>query len=252
MHVWTKKQIAIGAAVAGLALAASTGPAYAATAVVTVNGNDNPYLAGQAAGVSFNANDSAPNQSPALALTGFDTTQALTFTAVGGFGIVAGQTPTGPDGFGAGISMLESALGIAGSAIVRPAALVGVFMGDTVNSGPAPEMNNTSTDSPTFSPLLHQIFFIGDGRTGGVGSPVQQFFAPEGATRLFLGSADVASGSWFDNPGSMVVTIDYAPADVSAVPEASTWAMMIVGFGMLGAASRRRHKRALYPANAGA
>ena len=33
---------------------------------------------------------------------------------------------------------------------------------------------------------------------------------------------------------------DAAPGDVSAVPEPATWAMMIVGFGAVGVASRRR------------
>jgi hypothetical protein len=63
--------------------------------------------------------------------------------------------------------------------------------------------------------MLQQSFFIGDGLTGtGVGS-VQTFIAPEGATRLFLGSMD--GGGWYNNVGSFKVVVETAP-----VPESTT------------------------------
>ena len=54
------------------------------------------------------------------------------------------------------------------------------------------------------------------------------FIVPSGATALFFGLPDAngfngASGFYADNSGSFTVQI-------SAVPEASTWAMMILGF----------------------
>ena len=39
-----------------------------------------------------------------------------------------------------------------------------------------------------------------------------------------------------------MVTINYTPVDVAAaVPEPTTWAMMIMGFGLVGSAMRRRN-----------
>ena len=67
----------------------------------------------------------------------------------------------------------------------------------------------------TLDPQLRQTFFIGDGQTT-VGSIIQQFFVPAGATRLFLGFAD---GDRFqgrpafydDNLGSLTATFSIAP-----------------------------------------
>ena len=58
------------------------------------------------------------------------------------------------------------------------------------------------------------------------------FVVPSGATALFFGLPDAngfngASGFYADNSGSFTVQI-------SAVPEASTWAMMILGFCGVG------------------
>ncbi len=39
----------------------------------------------------------------------------------------------------------------------------------------------------------------------------------------------------YDNNGGLVTSFNIAP-----VPEAATWAMMIAGFAMVGAAARRR------------
>jgi hypothetical protein len=60
---------------------------------------------------------------------------------------------------------------------------------------------------------------------------------PTGATELFLGFADASgfnglSGDYSDNAGSLTVT--------AAVPEPSTWAMMIFGFFGLGFMAYRR------------
>ncbi|QDZ08977.1 PEP-CTERM sorting domain-containing protein [Sphingomonas panacisoli] len=51
------------------------------------------------------------------------------------------------------------------------------------------------------------------------------------------GSLASASGALSPLPGG-----GYGyPAAVSGVPEPATWAMMIMGFGLIGAAMRRRH-----------
>lgn len=92
--------------------------------------------------------------------------------------------------------------------------LVGVFLDDNVPSGTAPtriDVTNAES-SPTVSPQLRQTFFIGDGRTGTNTGDVQQFIAPSGATRLFLGFADGDNltgdpSAYGDNVGSFSITL---------------------------------------------
>lgn len=62
--------------------------------------------------------------------------------------------------------------------------------------------------------------------------------------RFYLQSGEIRSGDFlFGNttpsPG-FNVTWDLSGAKYTAVPEASVWATMVVGFGLVGAASRRR------------
>ena len=225
---------AIALAVGGMASAAS-----AATTIVTVNGNNNPYLAGQANGASA-LGDSAPMQSPTLALTGFAEGSIITFSAVGGFNYSGGVPAASADGDGGLANLAASALGISGAQNVHYNGLVGVFLDDGVNTGAAPASRNDGINFAAIAPELYQIFWIGDGLTGAGTGDVQQFTAPVGATRLFLGSTD--GSGWFNNSGVSMVTINYTPADVAAaVPEPATWAMMIMGFGLVGSAMRRRN-----------
>jgi hypothetical protein len=72
-------------------------------------------------------------------------------------------------------------------------------------------------------------FFIGTSKT---------MVVPTGATELFLGFADASgfngpSGFYSDNSGALTVT-------VAAVPEASSWAMMLMGFFGVGFLAYRR------------
>src|SRR5262249_39763270 len=87
-------------------------------------------------------------------------------------------------------------------------ALIGVFLDDQMpgaSEQPPPSLDERSaTDFTTLSPLLRQVFFIGDGLTG-TGSR-QQFVVPPGAPRLFLGSNDVA-GANNNNTGQFAVLV---------------------------------------------
>ena len=47
----------------------------------------------------------------------------------------------------------------------------------------------------------------------------------------------------YDNAGGVVLSI--APAGVAGVPEPASWALMIGGFGMMGATMRRRQRAAI-------
>lgn len=125
--------------------------------------------------------------------------------------------------------------------------LVGVFLGPGTPSGSGPATINYDSSSvlgPTFSPLLGQIFFIGDGQgTGGT----QTFNVPVGATRLFLGFADgppefgnvpfgtpTNPAAYHDNWGSLTVNIQE-----SLIPEPTTFLLMGLGLVGLGVLRRR-------------
>lgn len=217
-------------------------PAQAATTVVVVSGKDNPFLAGRPDGFACCSGDSAPAHSPALALTGFDSTQPITFSAVGGFSHTGGTPLSTPDGGGSFPMGSFPITGIAGVDGVQLNGLIGVFLPDSVNPGAPPPRRNDGMSFLTLAPELFQIFWIGDGLTGTGTGAVQQFFAPVGATRLFLGSVD--GFGWYNNSGTVTATITYTPASQAAIPEPATWLLLISGFGLVGATARRRVVRA--------
>src|SRR5258708_39468792 len=73
--------------------------------------------------------------------------------------------------------------------------LVGVFVPTGGPSGAAPALLNFAssgigTSFTSLSPLLDQVFHIGDGLTGNDTGTVQQFFVPSGAGTLYLGISD--------------------------------------------------------------
>jgi choice-of-anchor C domain-containing protein len=82
---------------------------------------------------------------------------------------------------------------------------------------------------------------------GSLGAPAwvrQAFsFVATGATTTLSFRADPASSAGFYGPA-----LDNISATVTAVPEPATWTMMFLGFGLAGAALRRRRPRALVAA----
>jgi len=131
-------------------------------------------------------------------------------------------------------------LGISGPLIVPANGLLGVFLDNSVPGGTAPPQRDDGVSFLSLSPLLRQIFWIGDGLTGTGSGTVQTFFAPAGATRLYLGPSD--GFGWFNNSGGATVTINYSPL-IAEVPEPAAWAMMILGFGAIGMAMRARRSK---------
>jgi len=174
-----------------------------------------------------------------------------------------GNTFNGPDGngFATGNTDILSFGGISG--IVHDSKtmfLVGVFLSDQEPTDPAPERLDFSPAqanlalTPTqanfalaaaqtpdiftqLAPLLHQVFFIGDGRTD-TGS-IQQFIVPDNATRLFLGFADALEfgspssqpGHYDDNVGQ-IQAIFTLTSRTTPIPEPNTW--LLLSSGLIG------------------
>ena len=88
---------------------------------------------------------------------------------------------------------------------------------------------------PSYSPLLNQIFFIGDGLTGTGSGSVQDFIVPDGATSLYLAVADSVGGST-GNDG-------YLNVDAEASPEPASFLLLGAGLAVAGLLRRRAARR---------
>jgi hypothetical protein len=178
-------------------------------APLTVPGTADPWLAGMTNGSTASGGDVAPAQSPTLVsnllvIPG----NAISFRVSGGVHFVPGDISP-PDGLlnSTGAHGAHAENGI--SDVQAPwDALLGVFLGpEQPNLSSAPATldfwPSASRDYFSVSPLLKQVFFIGDGLTStGVR---QQVIVPPGATRLFLGPLD--GSGWFNNIGSFSVDV---------------------------------------------
>ena len=218
--------------VAAVALSASA--ALAGSTTVSVAGAMNPNLAGQPGGVPCCGGDSSPDQSPLLVPLAVTGGEVFSFSATG-LTDGAGTGPTGPDGAYT-FSMADYNVGVAPALSVGVLGLVGVFLdGSTPSAGTEPGSLDFSggLNFASLSPGLAQIFWIGDGLTGTGSGATQLFTAPTGAQRLYLGTVD--GFQWNNNTGSYDVTINFS----GGVPEPATWALMIAGVGLTGAALRR-------------
>src|SRR6185369_15068005 len=112
----------------------------------------------------------------------------------------------GSTGFFLNISSFGGVSGNGPSTKVFP--LTGVFLDDTEPVDPAPDrlvFDESTAALESFSPLLRQTFFIGDGLTGTGSGTIQKFYVPARATRLFLGFQDASFGmgqpGYYDDNG---------------------------------------------------
>jgi hypothetical protein len=114
----------------------------------------------------------------------------------------------------------------------------------------------TSTQYPSITGSEFQISYLANTNTlsfvytPGASDPAIHYFAVKQADTfaLFYDAAAITSGSvalsdYFpNNPGYSHITF-FNTGSTGAVPEPATWAMMLLGFGFVGAAMRRRQTR---------
>ena len=187
---------------------------------ISVPGTSNPWLAGMPDGSTASIQDIAPDQSPVL-VTGLDLSLggSLTFRVGGGVSNDPGFSPVAPDGDVIWSHSPGAENGIADAAIPIT-ALVGVFLdGTQPDSSLAPgplDFSSIGTSFTSISPMLKQVFFIGDGLTGAGSGASQTFNIPAGATRLFLGAMD--GYGWWNNIGEFTVEVDHFPSIVIPPP----------------------------------
>lgn len=148
---------------------------------------------------------------------------------------------------GNGSTNINAANGISGIQVNgRQLFLAGVFV-DAANlpSGAAPAKLTyppLSLSAASYTPLLNQAFFIGDGLTGTGTGDVQRFVAPDSANRLLLGFVDGyafrGAPSYFaDNRGAL--TADVAAVTPSPVPLPAAGLLLLGGLAGLGLMRRR-------------
>jgi hypothetical protein len=228
------KKLSMTTAGAALVFIGTVGIAQAATINITVPGTSTPFLAGMPDGsVSSWGTDIAPTNSPVLVGLPVVGGNTFTFTTTGGTSNGPAYPLVGPEGDNSWILSHWSENGI--SNIIAPIdALLGVFLNDDQPnlSSPPGQLDFTTSSSRDFAslnPLLKQVFFIGDGLTSS--NILQEFIAPTGSTRLFLGTHD--GYGWYNNPGSLNVT-------VKSSEQSSTFSLL--GLSVLGLVGMLKRK----------
>lgn len=218
-----------------LAILLSPAMSFAASSNVTVYATQDLWLAGMPSGTAaVRGYDSVPTSSPLQVEGTIYGGEIFSFSASGSTAQSGSSLAYGPDGSTSFAQHeLSSSPYTTGSEngmsnIEAPYdALIGVFLSDDQpNTRSAPPMlnynssvsgYNASRDDTSYSPLLQQVFLVGDGKASG-GIP-QTFAAPAGATRLFIGTMD--SYQWNNNIGLLAVTI--VATDLPPPPPSLAW-----------------------------
>ena len=250
------------AALSAMLAAGSIATAQAASFNVTIDGSDAIFLAGRTDLVIPPANLPWPGGMirhggptpeeiletlpPEISVAPGDVVRVLD-PADGGISFFNAFGPPlyGPDGNGLDGSDLSAFGGISGY-LGPQGALAGVFLGASVPNGAPPARldftpGGLGRDFTSLSPLLGQVFFIGDGQTGG--GVFQEFVAPAGATRFALGIPDGfgfvgAPGAYDDNDGAYRIRV--AINEVPQVPLPAPALLLVTGLAALMRAGLRR------------
>jgi hypothetical protein len=208
----------------------TTASAWGDVVLVSVPGSSDPWLAGMPDGSTASFGDVAPAQSP-VSVTGLNYADGgvLTFQVSGSVNYGGGPPVDPPDGNVNYVVPHASGAENGMSNVLAPVdALMAVFLGPdqpSLSSPPATLSFSTTQqqDYTSLSPLLQQVFYIGDGLTSG--GQTQQIVIPDGATRFFLGTMD--GFGWWNNSGSFSVEVTGPGA--AAVPEPSTFYALALG-----------------------
>jgi hypothetical protein len=185
------------------------GSVQAQSTNVSVAGKAGIWLAGQPPGTSTASGDVAPANSPVeIDLSQFPGAVSLSFVASGGTSQDSNTNSyplVGPDGTSSSYSAppVFDLSGLEGTF----SSLVGAFLDSHATLPPPPRLRfvtQVEKSFATLSPLVQQVFFIGDGLTGqGTGQP-QSFAVPAGADKLYLGLLDTANDN---NVGMLTVAV---------------------------------------------
>tara|TARA_R110000782_G_scaffold167129_4_gene259124 strand:+ start:10506 stop:11150 length:645 start_codon:yes stop_codon:yes gene_type:complete len=121
---------------------------------------------------------------------------------------------------------------------------ISVTFGFTSPTGTSPNMlTGTSTGFYNLNPFSSCFVLGGNGGCGSVvwGAPTVFSFGTTGQFSLNL--SDVS----FNTPGSAIVKGKFKllALDTPPIPEPSTWAMLLLGFGATGYAMRRRQRQSV-------
>lgn len=212
--------------------------AQAGPITISVAATSDPWLAGMPNGSTASSGDVAPAQSPVEVLgLVFSPGSLLRFSAVGSTDHCdagsCGLAPAEGDAIESPTPHLAGAQNGIGDVLAPIDSLIGVFLdAGQPDLTPAPGIaldfsTLASRDFATLAPQLKQPFFIGDGLMNDL-TTVQAFQAPAGASRLFLGTMD--GFGWFNNVGSLRVTVDTA---ASPVPDPGS-TLLLLGMGVVG------------------
>ncbi|HZQ48261.1 MAG TPA: hypothetical protein VFC07_14690 [Verrucomicrobiae bacterium] len=192
----------------GILCATVAGTAF--SAIVTVPGTSDPWLAGMTNGATASSGDVSPAQSPAevigLPIVPGD---LLIFTASGTEANHTNRTSYGSEGNTNNVLAHSAGAQNGISSCTAPIdSLLGVFLRPdlpSLTSAPAALDFTTQAarDYTNLAPPLKQVFFIGNGVTSS--GLTQTVVVPPGATRLFLGPMD--GFHWYDNVGEFTVTV---------------------------------------------
>lgn len=174
-----------------------------------------PWLAGMPNGATASDGDTAPSQSPAMAMNVVPGS-IITVTNVSGTmqhdPAIAADSADGSSIFS---HMCDDGNGLPvqnniGDVVAPIDSLLGIFLSSTApNLNPAPTVvrdysTSASRDKTAYNDIQsQQPFYIGNGTTSG--GTVQQFRVPPGCTRLYLGTMD--GHQWNNNSGSYAATV---------------------------------------------
>ena len=211
------RKLSIAAFAFALLPLAAVNQAQAATITLSVDvpGSADPWLAGMPDGSTASSSpissgiSVAPQQSPVLVFNlPLTAGSALTFAVSGSVNYKSATPKNTPEGDLTIASHTAGAQNGISNVFAPRNSLMGLFLNAQQPniSDPPPDLNFSTPASRNYlqlSPLLKQVFFIGDGLNNeGV---LQQIIVPKGTDRFYLGTMDAYD--WSDNVGAFSVAL---------------------------------------------